>query len=178
MWIIKKYAGMSEEYIVTSLNDSLSGKGFYRSCPVGKPIKSNIENNTSSATIKTCEVIHSDVCSPLDVLANAGAQRFVSFIDKISKSPKKYPIRAIDEVFRHFVEGMALLERQSCSRLKGRPTDCDREYITTEILKFLEVQEIQSKPMCAYSTKESKIAELMNRSILEMICNMVKQKST
>lgn len=107
--------------------------------------------NTTFGTTKFLEIIHSVVCGPLNILSKGGARYFVTLIDNYSKWTTLYPIKAKNEVFRCVVQFMALVRRQTCSKLKALHTDGDGEYVSTEFSNFRKDRENTSRQTCAYT---------------------------
>ena len=58
------------------------------------------------------ELVHSDVCGPLNVQARGGYEYFVTFIDDYSRYEYVYLMQRKSETFGNFKEFLAEVERQ------------------------------------------------------------------
>ena len=64
------------------------------------------------------ELIHSDVCEPMNVKARGGYEYFVTFIDDYSRYGYVYLMHHKSDTFEKFKEYRAEVENQLCKTIK------------------------------------------------------------
>ena len=77
------------------------------------------------------------------------------------------------EKFRHF---KTLVEKQCGHYIKVLRTDRGGEYISKDLLRFCRENGIQKKFTARYTPQQNGVAERKNRTILDMVRSMPKEK--
>lgn len=90
-----------------------------------KSFKKTKKVNTANDIL---ELVHSDVCGPMQTSSWGGAY-FLIFIDNKSRKTFVYFLKGKDEVFTKFQEFKELAENQTGRRLKILRTDNGKEYV-------------------------------------------------
>ena len=75
------------------------------------------------------ELVHTDVCGPLNVQARGGCEYFVNFIDDYSRYSYIYLMQRKSETFQKFQEFRAEAEKQLSKSLKTLRSDRRGEYL-------------------------------------------------
>lgn len=88
-----------------------------RVCIRGKQTRTPFANEGTRATQKL-EIVHSDVCGPLQVQSIGGCRYFLSFIDDYTRKVFVYVLKNKSEVFAKFVDFVNYSERQSECKVK------------------------------------------------------------
>lgn len=70
-------------------------------------------NNTGTRAKTILQVIHSDVCGPVNITSYEGARYFVTFIDDYSRKVIVYTMRQKSEVFSKFMLFKKFVENQT-----------------------------------------------------------------
>ena len=83
------------------------------------------------------ELVHSDVCGPLNVQARGGYEYFVTFIDDYSRYEYVYHMQRKSETFGKFKEFLAKDERQLGKSLLCLRSDRGGEYLDIEFKDHL-----------------------------------------
>ncbi|KAI5340787.1 hypothetical protein L3X38_020061 [Prunus dulcis] len=122
------------------------------------------------------ELIHSDVCGPMQSTTIRGNRYFLTFIDDCTRMRWVYFIQHKYEVFNIFKKFKAIVELQSGYKIKRLRIDRGREYTSTEFLKFCEDVGLERQLTIAYSPKQNGVAERKNRNIVELSKAMVHEK--
>ncbi|RDX87201.1 hypothetical protein CR513_31362, partial [Mucuna pruriens] len=81
-------------------------------CMDGKQTSVSFKKHPLSRKSKLLELVHSDVCCPLNVKSFSGALYFVTFIDDCSRKLWVYALKTKDQVLEKFKHFKALVERQ------------------------------------------------------------------
>ena len=98
----------------------------------------------------------------------------VTFIDDYSRRCWVYPIKKMSDVFSVFKEYEARMELKSSKRIKCLETDNGGEYTDDEFLAFCKQEGIQRQFTVACTPQKNRVAERMNRTLIEMIRAMLR----
>lgn len=135
-------------------------------CAEGKhhklPFKSM--GNRSSELL---DLVHSDLCGPMEKPSIGGSKYFVTFIDDASRMTHVYFLKSKGEAFDAFVEFKAYVEKQTGRSIKRFRTDNGTEYVGNKFQQFLKASGIRHETSVAYNPQQNGLAERMNRTIEE-----------
>lgn len=149
------------------------------SCLEGKQYRNPFPSKGSRAK-GLLELIHSDVCGPMEVQSLGGAYYFVTFIDDFSRKVFVCPIKHRSDVFNKFKEFKTMVERQLNLTIKCLRIDNGREYLSNEFTSLLTKCGIIHQSSTPYTPQQNGLAERMNRTLLErarcMLLNAKLQK--
>lgn len=149
------------------------------SCLEGKQTRLPFPSEGSRAQAKL-ELIHSDVCGPMETPSLGGARYFLTFIDDFTRKVYVYLIKSKSEVFQKFQEFKVLVENQLDLKVKTLRTDNGTEYLSNEFQAFLKKSGIVHQTSNVFTPQQNGLAERMNRTLLErarcMLLNAKLQK--
>lgn len=77
------------------------------------------------------DLVHSDVCGPIEVPSIGGSRYFVTFVDDASHKVFLYFVESKTQVKEVYEQFKALVERQTGRKLKILRTDNGVEYVRT-----------------------------------------------
>ena len=106
------------------------------SCLEGKMTKRPFSTKGERAK-EPLELVHSDVCGPLNVQARGGYEYFVTFINDYSRYGYVYLMQRKSEIFEKFKEFTAEAEKQLGKSLKTLRSDRGGEYLDNEFKDHL-----------------------------------------
>lgn len=114
------------------------------------------------------DLIHSDVCGPMQTVTPSGKRYVLTFIDDYSRYTKIYLLRCKSEVTEKFKEFV-----QMCNTFFGRKVKCIRsdrggEYIAGEFMRYMAKEGIQYQRTASFSPEQNGVAERKNRCLIEM----------
>lgn len=135
-------------------------------CLKGKHTKLPFKNIGSRATAPL-ELIHSDLCGPMETPSMGGARYFISFIDDYSRKVNVYFLRNkmnVKEVFQVYKTEM---ENQMNCKIKILRTDNGLEYLNNQFMKYLTDSGIIHQTTVPYTPEQNGLAERKNRSLVE-----------
>ena len=115
---------------------------FCESCVGGKMHRNPYEQSRRRTT-GTLELVHSDVCGKMEEKSRGGAEYFLTFVDHHTRYAWVYPLRTKDQVFGHFVQWKALVEKSIGNKLKSLRTDNGGEFTSTQFEEFLKTEGIR-----------------------------------
>ncbi|GBP95218.1 Retrovirus-related Pol polyprotein from transposon TNT 1-94 [Eumeta japonica] len=149
-------------------------------CQKGKQSRLPFPSEGSRA-LNPLELIHSDVCGPMEVKSLGGARYFLTFIDDYTRKVYVYFLHNKSEVFLKFKEYKALVENQLNFKIKCLRSDNGREYLSNDFSNYLKKSGIIHQTSNSYTPQQNGLAERMNRTLMErarcMLINSDLQKS-
>jgi len=74
------------------------------------------------------ELVHSDICGPINPKSIGGAKYFITFIDDATRKVWVYVLKSREEAFQKFLHFKAMVEKQSGEKLKTLRSDNGGEY--------------------------------------------------
>jgi len=101
------------------------------------------------------ELIHTDVCGPMNISSIRGNKYFLTFIDDFSKKTWIYLSKSKDEVFHYFKIFKAFVERQSDKLIKMVRSDGGGENKSNEFKRHSEELGLQHNLTLHTSTQRS-----------------------
>ncbi len=101
----------------------------------------------------------------------------MSFIDDHTRKVWVYFMKHKGEVFQHFLNFKAMVEKEKGVSIKCLRSDGGGEYFSNEFNEYLKEQGIQRKYSCSYSPQHNGIVERKNRHIIEITCAMLNEKN-
>ena len=149
-------------------------------CVLGKMKKIPFQKQTVHRTTELLELVHSDVCGPMNVDSLGGSRYMVTFSDDFSRYTFVYLLRSKDEVLTKFREFVNLVENQTGHkvktlnlRIKTLRTDNGGEYISKAFAAFCAERGIAHEFTNPHCPEQNGVAERMNRTIVESARSML-----
>lgn len=113
------------------------------------------------------EIIHSDVCGPMEIKSIGGSRYFLTFEDDFSRMAFVYFLQTKDEVFNCFKRFKSLVENQKNCKIKALRTDNGGEFCSGEFENFLSNNGIVHQLTNPYTPEQNGMSERLNRTIVE-----------
>lgn len=135
-------------------------------CLEGKQTRKPFNTKGTRAT-EILELVHSDLCGPMETNSFGGARYFYTFIDDLTRMVFVYFLKTKDlaeEVFKNF---KAYVENQSNKRIKTLRSDNGGEYISKSFENYLKNCGIHHQTSMPYTPQQNGVAERMNRTLQE-----------
>ena len=145
-------------------------------CAMGKAHREVFDKEKAWRATVPLELIHTDVCGPMQVSTIGGNKYFLTFIDDYTRMCWVYLMNLKSEVFNIFKKFKAMVELQSGFKIKKLRSDRGGEYTSTEFLTFCEDVGLERQLTIAYSPQQNGVAERKNRTIVEMAKAMIHEK--
>lgn len=118
------------------------------------------------------ELVHSDVCEPINVKERGGYEYFVTFIDDYSRYGYVYLMQHKSDTFEKFKEYRAEVENQLGKTIKTLRSDHGGEYLNNDFEEFLVEHRIRSQLIAPGTPQQNGVAERRNRTLLDMMRSM------
>ena len=166
--------GLVKSGILTSLD--FEPIPVCESCLEGKMTKRPFKAKGYRAT-KPLELVHTDVCGPINVQARGGYEYFVTFTDDYSKYGYIYLMRQKSETFTKFREYKAEAKKQLGLHIKELRSDRGGEYLSGEFKSYLTQEGIVSQLSAPGTPQQNGVAERRNRTLQDMVRSMLSYSS-
>jgi len=101
----------------------------------------------------------------------------VSFIDDHTRKVWVYSMKHKGEVFQHFLNFKAMVEKEKGVSIKCLRFDGGGKYFSNEFSEYLKEHGIQKKYSCNYSPQQNGVAKRKNRHIAEITRAMLNEKN-
>ncbi|CAN6586525.1 unnamed protein product [Malus baccata var. baccata] len=146
-------------------------------CVFGKHHRDPFEAGKAWRAIKPLELIHTDMCGLMQTTTISRNKYFLTFIYDYSQMCWVYFIRFKSEVFTIFKKFKEMVELQSGYQIKRLRSDIGGEYTSYEFNAFCEDVGLEKQLTVVYSPQQNEIAEMKNRTIVEMAKSMLNEKN-
>ena len=133
----------------------------YESCVKGKmtmrpfPPKGSRSNDL-------LELVHTDMCGPINIRAHSGYEYFITFIDDHSRYEYVYLMHHKSNSFEKLREYMIEVEKQLGKPIKAIRSNRDGKYLTNEFIDHLVQNGILSQWSAPRMPQQNGIAEKRN----------------
>lgn len=124
-------------------------------------------NHTGSRASELLEVIHSDLCGPMEIPSLGGMKYFLTFVDDYSRSVYVYFLKDKLTVLNAFKDFHKKTENECNKKIKIVRTDGGLEYCNKDFDSYLSQHGIKHQTSTPYSPQQNGLAERMNRTLLE-----------
>lgn len=135
-------------------------------CCEGKQMRLSFSTSTTK-TSNCLELVHSDLCGPMENKSIGGSIYFMTFIDDFSRKVFVYFLKSKTEAFDVFRDFKKLVENQTERTIKIFRTDNGGEFCSNEFSRFLKQNGIIHQTTNPYTPEQNGLAERMNRTIVE-----------
>lgn len=113
------------------------------------------------------EVVHSDLCGPMETRSIGQARYFVLFVDDASRMAFVYFLKEKNQVFQKFKEYKSLVENQTGNRIKTLRTDNGGEFCSQQMETYLRTEGIVHQTSNPYTPEQNGLCERLNRTVVE-----------
>jgi len=141
--------------------------GFCNECAANKMTRSPFPERTSR-TSGILDLIHSDICGPMQTTTIGGNRYFITFIDDYSRKAHTYCIKSKDQALETFTSFKNLVENETGRHIKILRTDRGGEYVNHAFDSFLKRHGIRHQTTAPHTPQQNGVAERFNRTVVEM----------
>src|SRR3954471_1743365 len=118
--------------------------GTCEPCLMGKMTKTPFSRTMERAT-DLLEIIHTDVCNPMNIKARDKYHYFLTFIDDLSRYGYIYLMKHKSEIFEKFKEFQSEVENHRDKKIRFLRSDRGDEYLSNEFGLHLKQSGIVSQ---------------------------------
>ena len=150
----------------------INREGVCKVCAQGKNTK-NPYLSSNSESKGVLDIVHSDVCRPMQTTSLRGYFYYASFIDYYSHKTWIYFLKKKDEVFEKFKEFKALVENLSEKRINTLRSYHGGEFTSGEFNDYCKEDGIKRELTIPYNPQQNFMVERKNRSIMELFKSII-----
>lgn len=122
---------------------------------------------SSSMSSRVLEVVHTDLCGPMEKKSLGLARYYLLFVDDYSRMCFVYFLKEKNEAFKYFREFKEQVENQQSQKIKILRSDNGGEFCSVEMENYLKRHGIIHQKTVAYTPEQNGLSERYNRSIVE-----------
>ena len=156
---------------MTGLPEIQIEHGVCKGCAQGKNTKNPYPNNDNKAK-GILDIIHSDICRPMQTTSLSEYVYYASLIDNYSRKNRIYFLKKKDKVFERFKEFKALVENLPEKKIKILKSD-NGEFTSNEFNEYCKEAGIKTELTIPHNPQQNGVAERKNRSIMEVVKSMI-----
>ncbi|KAK2427210.1 putative mitochondrial protein [Trifolium repens] len=142
-------------------------------CLSGKQHRETIPKQANWRASQKLELVHSDVCGPINPQSNGGNRYFITFTDDFSRKTWVYFLQDKACVFEIFKKFKTLVENESGCIMQCLRTDRGGEFTSTAFNDFCNVNGVKRQLTAAYTPQQNGVSERKNRTLLNMVRSMI-----
>ncbi|CAH9069840.1 unnamed protein product [Cuscuta europaea] len=146
-------------------------------CLFGKQSRKPFPKEVTSRAKEPLELVHTDLCGPINPCSHGKSKYFLTFIDDYSRKTWVYFLKQKSEAFEAFKKFKALIEEESGYSIKAMRSDRGGEFTSKEFNQFCEDNGIRRPMTVPRTPQQNGVAERKNRTILNMARSMLKTKN-
>lgn len=135
-------------------------------CNEGKQTRLSFPKKGSRASC-VLEIVHADVCGPMEVKSLGGARYFLILKDDFSKMAFVYFLHTKEQVFEYFKQFKSMVENQVERKIKILRSDNGGEFCGATFENFLKQAGILHQKSNCYTPEQNGSAERLNRTVVE-----------
>ena len=135
-------------------------------CTLAKHTRGPFPRSTST-TSRVLELVHMDVCGPMQAVSRGGKRYVATYIDDFSKMSVVRPIAQKSDVFEVTQEVLNMLENIAECKTKMIRSDRGGEYINAPTDAWLKKKGIQHQKTAPHTPEQNGVAERHNRIFVE-----------
>ncbi|GAA0141050.1 hypothetical protein LIER_02285 [Lithospermum erythrorhizon] len=167
---------LRDKEMVTGLPSFKTHEIICADCLNGKQTRQAIPKKSNWRASKILELIHSDICGPINPTSNSGKRYFLTFIDDFSRKGWVYLLINKSEALSCFKEFKSMVEKDSGHVIKGLRTDRGGEYLSEAFKEYCKEHGIKRQLTTAYTPQQNGVAERRNRTIMNMVRSLLSAK--
>ncbi|KAK1417486.1 hypothetical protein QVD17_26615 [Tagetes erecta] len=144
-------------------------------CVLGKQTKKPFQSTSWRAKDKL-ELIHADLCGPMQAPSLGKSLYYLLFIDDLTRMCWVYFIANKSETFEKFKVFKAMVEKGSGRQIKVLRSDRGGEFCSQEFNNFCEATGIKRELTIPYTPQHNGVVERKNRTVMNLVRSMLKDK--
>jgi len=160
------------ELLIKCSKDMEKQKEICGTCAIGRQHREAM-TGTREKAVELLEVVHSDICGPLQVNTISGERYFITFIDEWSGHIAITLLKAKSEALGAFQAYKMRAEKEAGKEIKAFKTDGGGEYINNQFKSYLRNCGIAHRISPPYTPKNNGLAERANRTLMELARCMI-----
>ena len=136
-------------------------------CAKAKMHRVPVPKASRNRSSRPLQLVHSDVCGPMNVNLIGGSQYVLSFTDDYTKYVTVYFLKNKSEVLSKFQEYESMVTNLTGLKIQTLRSDNGGEYTSKEFAKFYASKGIVHQFTNPYTPEQNGISERLNRTLIE-----------
>uniref|UniRef100_A0AAV1VNG0 Integrase catalytic domain-containing protein n=1 Tax=Peronospora matthiolae TaxID=2874970 RepID=A0AAV1VNG0_9STRA len=137
-----------------------------RGCQQGKMVQKPFPSNRDKRSYDTFELLHLDICGPMEKDSLGGSKYLLLIIDEASGCMKGFCLRVKSESKDYIRKYITMVQTQFCKKVKFVRHDGAREFATNSLQLFYEDEGIEQQTTVPYAHQTNGTAERAIRTIV------------
>jgi len=138
-------------------------------CFTGKQHRTSIPKTSKWHASTILELIHADICGPIEPISNSGKRYFFSLIDDYSRKGWVYLLSEKSEALDYFKLYKNMVEKETGALIKCLRTDRGGEFNSLAFRSFCDENGIKRQLTTTYTPQQNGVAERKNRTVMNMV---------
>lgn len=151
-----------------TIKDCKNGTDICECCIKGKMARVPFPQESSNKTQALLDLIHTDVCGPMQTITPGNKKYILTVIDDFSRYTKVYLLETKDQAAACIKNYVELVKTEHSRKPKIIRSDRGKEYVNKYLQDYLNNEGIKIQLTAAYSPQQNGVAERKNRSLMEM----------
>ena len=164
---------MLKNQAVTGVSVVDKKRFFCENCPLGKQFKFPFRKIMKNLSRVPGEVIHSDLCGPMQNESVGGAKFFLLLKDEASGFRTVYFLKHKDDTFEALKRYLNMVRNHFAREIKILRSDNGLEYKNKDVMNFLEARGIKLLTSAPYTPEQNGRAEREMRTVVESARTML-----
>ena len=148
-------------------------QSFCEGCVKGKMSRKPCKSTGGIHSTRKLQLVHNDVCGPMQTESIGGKRYFVSFTDDYSRCAAVYFMRSKAEVLDKFKEFQGIPTNDSGNPIGTLRSDNGGEYMSREFREYLKQKGIRHETSVPHTPEQNGVAERLNRTLCEKARSMI-----
>lgn len=163
-----------ENYIKLKQNemDDLKKK-IYEECVKGKLTRSPHTQKLSQRSTRPLQLVHTDICGPIQPTTHDGKKYFLTFIDDFTHFTVTYLLKQKSETLEKFKEYEAWITNHFERNISIIRCDNGTEYTSNDFKNLCKEKGIRIQNTIRYTPEQNGVAERANRTLIEKAKSML-----
>lgn len=142
---------LAQKGMVRGLPELNENTGVCENCQLGKQHRESFPKASTRKAKEKLQLVHADVCGPIQPESNGGKRYFLTFIHEYSRHTWIYLLSQKLEAFDMFKKFKARVEKESGCFIKGLRTDRGCEFNSRDFNEFCSRNGIMRQLTAAYT---------------------------
>ena len=142
-------------------------------CIYGKQCRQKFPISKQKRTERPLQLIHSDLCGPMQSVSIDGNKYFITFIDDYTRFTILYFLKKKSGAYNAFTSYKAYVENQCQHKISTIRTNNGGEYFSDEWKRFCEQNGIRHVHIVPYNPQGNGIAKCKNQTLLDACRSMI-----
>ncbi|KAI3713826.1 hypothetical protein L1987_72412 [Smallanthus sonchifolius] len=146
-------------------------------CNLGKQKRENMSKKSLWKASARLELIHVDLCGPINPISPSGKRYVMVIIDDMSRKGWVYFLENKFESLDYFKKFKVMVENETGLKIKGLRSDRGGEFTSKRFNEFCETHGIKRQLTTAYTPQQNGVAERRNLTLMNMVRCLLIEKN-